>query len=239
MLSERAKRSSGSSCDASRTTTPTSSDARPRVLGRRRRQPGVRHATLRFEYTSLVAPVSSYDYDFVARSGRSSSASRCPATTRTPTSRTASGRRRRRARPVSIVHLPRSAARRDRAGAAVRLRLVEISIDPSFSVARVSLLERGVVFAIAHIRGGGELGRRWYEDGKLEHKPNTFSDFIACAEHLVAEGYTLPSSWRRGRERRRAADGSGRQPQPRSVQRHVAEVPFVDSLTRSSTRRCR
>ena len=68
----------------------------------------------------------------------------------------------------------------------------EVSIDPSFSSARVSLLERGVVFAIAHVRGGGELGRYWYEEGKLEQKPNTFTDFIAAAEHLVAEGYTSP-----------------------------------------------
>ena len=56
----------------------------------------------------------------------------------------------------------------------------------------MSLLDRGVVFAIAHIRGGGELGRRWYDDGKLLHKRNTFTDFVACAEHLVAEGWTAP-----------------------------------------------
>ena len=67
-----------------------------------------------------------------------------------------------------------------------------MSIDPTFSSARVSLLDRGVVFAIAHVRGGGELGRQWYEDGKLLHKTNTFTDFVACAEHLVAEGWTAP-----------------------------------------------
>jgi oligopeptidase B len=60
------------------------------------------------------------------------------------------------------------------------------SLDPWFSHARLSLLERGVAFAIAHVRGGGELGEAWYRAGKQEHKHNTFSDFIACAEHLIA-----------------------------------------------------
>ena len=66
----------------------------------------------------------------------------------------------------------------------------EISIDPSFSVARLSLLDRGAGMAIAHVRGGGEMGRHWYDDGKLLHKEHTFSDFAACARHLVAEGWT-------------------------------------------------
>ena len=61
----------------------------------------------------------------------------------------------------------------------------EMSIDPYFSVARLSLLDRGGAFAIAHVRGGGEMGRRWYDDGKLLHKQHTFSDFVACARHLV------------------------------------------------------
>ena len=64
----------------------------------------------------------------------------------------------------------------------------EMSIDPSFSHHRLSLLDRGVVFAIAHVRGGGEMGRAWYEDGRMEHKANTFSDFIACGRHLVERG---------------------------------------------------
>lgn len=67
-----------------------------------------------------------------------------------------------------------------------------ISIDPHFSLTRVSLLDRGMVYAIAHVRGGGELGRRWYEDGKLLHKKNTFHDFIDVAEDLVRKGVTAP-----------------------------------------------
>jgi len=65
-----------------------------------------------------------------------------------------------------------------------------ISWDPSFSAIDFSLCDRGVVFAIAHVRGGGELGRAWYEDGKLLSKKNTFSDYIAAAEHLIREGWT-------------------------------------------------
>src|SRR5262245_66307097 len=66
----------------------------------------------------------------------------------------------------------------------------EASIDPSFSIPRLSLLDRGFGYAIAHVRGGGEMGRQWYEDGKVLHKANTFTDFVACAEHLVAQGWT-------------------------------------------------
>ncbi len=65
-----------------------------------------------------------------------------------------------------------------------------ISQSATFSVARFSLIDRGVVFALAHIRGGGDLGEEWYEDGKMMKKKNTFTDFIACAEHLIREKYT-------------------------------------------------
>jgi oligopeptidase B len=64
-----------------------------------------------------------------------------------------------------------------------------LSIDPSFSSARLSLLDRGFVFAIAHVRGGQELGRRWYDSGRLEHKWNTFNDFVDVTDYLVAHGY--------------------------------------------------
>ncbi len=67
------------------------------------------------------------------------------------------------------------------------------SSNPNFSSTGISLLDRGFILAIAHVRGGQELGRRWYVDGKLLKKLNTFTDFIACAEHLVAKGYTSPS----------------------------------------------
>ena len=63
------------------------------------------------------------------------------------------------------------------------------SMDPAFSTSRLSLLDRGFVFVLAHIRGGGELGQLWYEDGKLFNKQNTFNDFIDVTETLVAQGY--------------------------------------------------
>ncbi|HSH80555.1 MAG TPA: prolyl oligopeptidase family serine peptidase, partial [Herpetosiphonaceae bacterium] len=66
------------------------------------------------------------------------------------------------------------------------------SLDPGFDAKRISLLDRGFVFAMAHVRGGSELGRAWYEQGRLVYKKNSFTDFIACAEHLVAAGYTMP-----------------------------------------------
>ncbi|MFN3561746.1 MAG: S9 family peptidase [Chloroherpetonaceae bacterium] len=68
-----------------------------------------------------------------------------------------------------------------------------IAIDATFSSSRLSLLNRGVAFAIAHIRGGNELGEAWHDDGKMMNKKNTFTDFIACAEHLFKEKYTSPS----------------------------------------------
>jgi oligopeptidase B len=64
-----------------------------------------------------------------------------------------------------------------------------INFDPSFSSHYLSLLDRGFIVGIAHVRGGEEMGRRWYDDGKQKRKRNTFTDFIACAEYLVAHGY--------------------------------------------------
>jgi oligopeptidase B len=93
--------------------------------------------------------------------------------------------------PISLV--VRRDARADGAPVPVHLYAYgsyEASMDPGFSVARLAVLDRGGAFAIAHIRGGGELGRRWYDEGKLMAKRNTFTDFIACAEHLVATGWT-------------------------------------------------
>jgi oligopeptidase B len=108
----------------------------------------------------------------------------------------------------------------------------EISIDPGFSIPRLSLLDRGFGYAIAHIRGGGEMGRRWYEDGKLLHKTNTFTDFIACAEYLVAQGWTTPSRLiARGASAGGLLVGAVANIAPRDFGGIVAQVPFVDALT--------
>ncbi len=108
----------------------------------------------------------------------------------------------------------------------------EHSIDPTFSTLRLSLLDRGFVFAIAHVRGGGELGRPWYDDGKRLHKRNTFTDFIACAEHLVAERVTSPDRLvARGGSAGGLLMGAVTNLRPDLFAAVVAEVPFVDCLT--------
>jgi oligopeptidase B len=108
----------------------------------------------------------------------------------------------------------------------------EHSNDPMFDPARLSMLDRGFVFAIAHVRGGGELGRGWYENGKLLHKRNTFDDFIACAEQLIKEGYTSPDSLAiRGRSAGGLLIGAVVNQRPDLFACAVAQVPFVDALT--------
>jgi oligopeptidase B len=108
----------------------------------------------------------------------------------------------------------------------------EISMDPQFSISRLSLLDRGFGYAIAHIRGGGEMGRRWYEDGKLLHKINTFTDFVACAEHLVDQGWTAPSRLiARGGSAGGLLMGAVANIAPQDFGGMVAQVPFVDALT--------
>jgi oligopeptidase B len=108
----------------------------------------------------------------------------------------------------------------------------EISVDPGFSIPRLSLLDRGFSYAIAHIRGGGEMGRRWYDDGKLLRKANTFSDFVACAEHLVSAGWTAPSRLvARGGSAGGLLMGAVVNLAPRAFGGIVAQVPFVDALT--------
>jgi oligopeptidase B len=108
----------------------------------------------------------------------------------------------------------------------------EASMDPTFSSMRLSLLDRGFAFAIAHVRGGGELGRRWYLDGKFETKPNTFNDFVAAGRHLVAEGWTEPSQLViRGGSAGGLLMGAAMNAAPELFAAVVAHVPFVDCLT--------
>ncbi|MDN4613995.1 S9 family peptidase [Leifsonia sp. F6_8S_P_1B] len=108
----------------------------------------------------------------------------------------------------------------------------EASMDPSFSIPRLSLLDRGVVFAIAHVRGGGELGRLWYEHGKKLHKRNSFTDFVACAERLVDEGWTTPDRLAaQGGSAGGLLMGAVANLAPRLFAGILAEVPFVDPLT--------
>jgi oligopeptidase B len=107
----------------------------------------------------------------------------------------------------------------------------EISMDPAFSPGRLVLLDHGVVFAIAHVRGGGEMGRRWYDEGHLDLKEHSFSDFGACADHLLAAGITT-----RGQLAGRGGSAGGLLMGAVANQfgdrfsALLAEVPFVDAL---------
>ena len=108
----------------------------------------------------------------------------------------------------------------------------EHSIESGFSVARLSMLDRGVVFAIAHVRGGGELGRAWYENGKLQHKRNTFTDFVAVARHLVASDVTSPALLvAEGGSAGGLLMGAVANLAPELFAGILADVPFVDALT--------
>jgi oligopeptidase B len=190
--------------------------------------------SVRYGYTSLATPVSSFDYDVTT--GTSSLVKRQPVI---GFDQNAYEVRRLWADAPDGVRVPVSlVARRDTLGhGPVPLLLYgygsyEVSIDPAFSSSRISLLDRGVAFAIAHVRGGGELGRRWYEDGKLLQKRNTFTDFLACAEHLVAEGFTTPDLLAaRGGSAGGLLMGAVANLRPDLFRAIVAEVPFVDCLT--------
>lgn len=106
-----------------------------------------------------------------------------------------------------------------------------ICFDPAYSNPALSLVDRGFVFAIAHVRGGGELGERWHEHGKMAHKRNTFTDFIRCAETLIEEGYTAAD--RLGIQGRSAGGllmGAVTNMRPDLFRAVVAGVPFVDVL---------
>jgi oligopeptidase B len=108
----------------------------------------------------------------------------------------------------------------------------EHSIDPGLSIARLSELDRGVVFAVAHVRGGGEMGRAWYENGKMLHKRNTFTDFVDAARHLVSIGYTAPDRMvAEGGSAGGLLMGAVANLAPELFAGILADVPFVDALT--------
>lgn len=106
------------------------------------------------------------------------------------------------------------------------------SIDPSFSSARLSLLDRGFVYAIVHVRGGGELGKRWYNQGKMEHKVNSFTDFIDATKYLINQGYGAPKHvYAMGGSAGGLLMGAVINMAPELYRGVVAQVPFVDVLT--------
>ncbi|MBM3746560.1 MAG: S9 family peptidase [Acidobacteria bacterium] len=199
------------------------------------RNPEFRTTLLRFSYTSLVTPMSVFDYDMQARTRELKKQMEVlggydPARYQSERifATAADGVK----VPISLVY---------RKGMVRNARnplwmngygSYGSSREPVFSSDRLSLLDRGFIFAIAHIRGGSEMGRSWYEDGKLLRKKNTFTDFVACAEHLVREKYTSP-------ERLVISGGSAGgllmgavvNLRPDLFKAVIANVPFVDVIS--------
>ncbi|HEX2849308.1 MAG TPA: S9 family peptidase [Acidimicrobiales bacterium] len=206
--------------------------------------PEYRSSRFRFEYSSMVTPDSTFDVDLDAAA-------------RLDGSRRAEARTLVKQEPVLGYDPSRYRTSREWAvaddGTRVPISVVrradtpfdgtapcllygygsyEISIDPEFSPFLVSLLDRGFVYAVAHPRGGGEMGRLWYDHGKFLEKRNTFTDFVACAERVVEAGYTSP-------DRLVAVGGSAGgllmgavvNLRPDLFRAVVAHVPFVDVVT--------
>jgi oligopeptidase B len=192
-------------------------------------------STLRFEYTSMKTPLSIFDYDMTTGrrillkqeqvlGGFNSEhyvAERlyAPAPDGTEI-------------PLSIVY--RRGLERDGQNPLLLYGYgaYGVSIDAAFASPRLSLIDRGFIFAIAHLRGGQELGRQWYEDGKLLKKKNTFSDFIAGAEYLVREKFTNPAKlFAMGRSAGGLLMGAVTNMRRDLFNGVVAEVPFVDVVT--------
>ena len=132
--------------------------------------------------------------------------------------------------PVSIIH--RAGLQFPAPAVLYGYGAYESCEDPRFSIARLSLLDRGVVFVIAHVRGGGELGRTWYEHGKLLEKKNTFTDFIATAQHLIATDVTRAEHLvAYGGSAGGLLVGAVTNMAPELFAGVLAQVPFVDALT--------
>lgn len=190
---------------------------------------------LRLNYTSLVTPPSVFDYHF--HSGTLELKKETPVLgydrTQYASERLYATAEDGTQIPISIVY------RRDRfhRDASHPLWLTGygsygIPYPASFRSTRISLLDRGVAFAIAHVRGGGEMGRPWYEAGKLFNKYNSFTDFIACAEHLIAEKWTQSDRLAiSGGSAGGLLVGAVLNERPDLFEVAVADVPFVDVVT--------
>ena len=191
-------------------------------------------AWLRYGYTSLTTPATTYELNVVT--GERRLLKQQPVIGYDPsqyvTERVWVDARDGVKVPVSLVY--RKGFRKDGSAALYQYSYGSygISSDPGFNLPVVSLLDRGVVYAIAHIRGGQEMGRQWYENGKLLHKSNTFTDFIDVTEALVAQGYAAP-----GRVAAMGGSAGGllmgavANMAPRDYRVMVAQVPFVDVVT--------
>ena len=196
--------------------------------------------TVRLGYTSLLSPASVFDYDLSTAELtllKQTPVLDSPTLGRYDPSRYVQERSWATAPdgtavPLSIVRRADVALDSSAPALLYGYGAYEISIDPTFATSRLSLLDRGVVFAIAHVRGGGEFGRHWYDQGKQLDKTTSFTDFVACADHLIEQGYTAPDRLAaRGESAGGLLVGVVANLAPDRFAAIHASVPFVDALT--------
>lgn len=190
---------------------------------------------LRFAYTSLTTPFSTFDYNMETRTKELLKQTEVLgdfAPENYETKRfwvTASDGKR---IPLSLVYRKGLELNGDNPTLLYAYGSYGMSMDPYFSSARLSLLDRGFVYAIAHIRGGEELGREWYEDGKLLNKINTFTDFIDCSQYLIDNKYTNATKlFAMGGSAGGLLMGAVVNMRPDLYKGVIAQVPFVDVVT--------
>ena len=199
---------------------------------RQGRNPEFSTDTLRFNYGSLVTPMSVFDYDMDKRTRELKKQDEVlggydPSLYESERifAKAADGT----AIPISLVYRKELVKDGNNPLLLYGYGSYGINSDPYFSSNRLSLLDRGFRYAIAHIRGGEEMGRMWYENGKLLHKRNTFTDFIACAEHLIAEKYTASDKLIiQGGSAGGLLMGAVTNMRPELFEIVIAKVPFVD-----------
>lgn len=192
-------------------------------------------AIFRYGYTSMTTPNSTYDYDLDSRSKTLLKQQEVLGGYRSEDYQT----KRIEAKaadgtliPISLVYKKTTAINGTAPCLLYGYGSYGYSMDATFSSVRLSLLDRGFLFAIAHIRGGQEMGRYWYEEGKLLNKKNTFSDFICCGEHLLANGYAAPDKlMAMGGSAGGLLMGAVLNMRPDLWRAVVAQVPFVDVVT--------
>jgi oligopeptidase B len=191
--------------------------------------------TLRFSYQSMTTPASTYDYDMAAKTKKLlkqqevlGGYNAADYTTERLWAKADDGTE----IPISIVYKKGFQKNGQQPLLLYGYGSYGASMDPSFSSARLSLLNRGFAYAIAHIRGGQEMGRQWYLDGKMFKKKNTFTDFINCAEYLVKNNYTTPQHlYANGGSAGGLLMGAVVNMRPDLWNGIVAAVPFVDVVT--------
>lgn len=220
--------------DIASNETHTVSFPEPVYTYNRHSNPDFYTSTLRFAYTSLTTPETVFDYDLAQRTRIQKKqqavlggydpnnyvAERLYATARDGTQV-----------PISLVRRKDTPTDQPVPMLLYGYGAYGACIDPYFAASRISLLDRGMIYAIAHIRGGGELGRHWYLQGKLKQKLNTFTDFVDCAQFLVDQGYTAPHRLTAmGRSAGGLLMGTVVNLRPDLFLGVIAGVPFVDVI---------